>query len=140
MTDRLNQLTRNYIEATDNLVAGRKLGEGVFGMPDPARSSPVHMEYYNAVEAAVKEYLEGTPETETTDEAVRFLLTASEKLPSSNLAVWMLIAVQRHALPLIPLMSESSRREMYEWFNRHVPRLQRMPVQREIIKALKKEL
>ena len=127
MKDQLKKLTEDYISATDALLANRRFGEGMFGMPDSARSSPVHMEYFNAVEAAVKEYVSGTPQAETTDEAVRFLLTASEEIPCNNLASWM-----------IPLMSEEKRAEMYAWFNEHVPRLQRMPVQQKIIKALKK--
>ena len=53
MKDQIKKLTEDYISATDALLANRKFGEGVFGMPDSARSSPVHMEYYNAVEAAV---------------------------------------------------------------------------------------
>ena len=138
MKDLLKKLTEDYISATDALLANRRFGEGMFGMPDSARSSPVHMEYYNAVEAAVKEYLSGTPQAETTDEAVRFLLTASEEFSCNNLAGWMLIAIQNHALPLIPLMSGGKRTELYNWFNEHVPRLQRMPVQQKIIKALKK--
>ena len=138
MKDQLKKLTEDYISATDALLANRRFGEGMFGMPDSARSSPVHMEFFNAVEAAVKEYVSGTPQAEITDEAVRFLLTASEEIPCNNLASWMLIAVQNHALPLIPLMSEDKRAEMYVWFNEHVPRLQRMPVQQKIIKALKK--
>ncbi len=138
MTDQLKKLTEDYISATDELLANRKFGEGLFGMPDPARNSPVHMDYYNAVEAAVTEYLSGSPEPETTDDAVRFLLTASEEIPCSSLAAWMLIAIQNHALQMIPLMSDEKRAEMFNWFNKHVPRLQRLPAQQKIIKALKK--
>ena len=52
MKDLLKKLTEDYISATDALLENRRFGEGMFGMPDSARSSPVHMEYYNAVEAA----------------------------------------------------------------------------------------
>ena len=138
MRDQIKKLTEDYISATDALLANRKFGEGVFGMPDSARSSPVHMEYYNAVEAAVNDYLAAAPQAEEADETVRFLLTASEEYPCSNLATWMLIAIQKHTLPLIPLMSDEKRAEMFSWFNTHVPRLQRLPAQRDIIKALKK--
>ena len=55
MKDQLKKLTEDYISATDALLANRRFGEGMFGMPDSARSSPVHMEYFNAVETAVKE-------------------------------------------------------------------------------------
>ena len=138
MTEQLKKLTENYISETDALLANRKFGEGMFGMADSARNSPIHMEYYNAVEAIIKEGLAGSLDSATADETVQFLLTAEEAFPCSTLASWMLVAIQNHALPLIPLMSKEKREELFTWFNKHVPRLQRLPVQREIIKALKK--
>ena len=138
MTEQLKKLTENYISETDALLANRKFGEGMFGMADSARNSPIHMEYYQAVETAVKEALSNSPDSTAADEAVQFLLTAEEAYPCSTLASWMLVAIQNHALPLIPLMSKEKREELFTWFNKHVPRLQRLPVQREIIKALKK--
>lgn len=138
MTEQLKKLTLDYISATDQLLANRRFGEGIFGMPDSVKNNPIHMEYYNAMEKAVNDYLSGSPETDLTDEAARFLLTASETLPCSTFANWMLVAIQNHALPLIPLMSDEKRTELYSWFNEHVPRLQRLPVQVKIAKALKK--
>ncbi len=138
MVDHLKKLTEDYIDKTDDLLASRKLGEGFFGMPDSAKSHPCHTEYFNAVENTVKEYIAGEPDAETAEAAVRFLLTASDEYPCSNLASWMLVAIQNHALPLIPYLSKDVKAELYTWFSKHVPRLQRLPVQREIIKALKR--
>ena len=138
MTEKLEKMTLDYIAATEDLIAARKFGEGFFGMPDSARSSPVHMEYYNSVEAAVKELAGDEPDTATADSVVSFLLHADNDHPCSTLAQWMLIAIQNHALPLIPFMSDDARAKEYEWFNAKVPRLQRLPTQQKIAKALKK--
>ncbi len=135
--EKLKDLTQRYIEETDRLIAGRKFGEGLFGMPDSARSSPIHMDYYNAVEATVKEICESEPSSETAAAVVRFLLTAERDFPCSKLAEWTLVAIQNHALLLIPKLSAAERAELYEWYKKAVPRLQRMPNQEKIAKALK---
>ena len=138
MTEKLKNLTLRYIEATETLIAGRKFGEGLFGMPDSARSSPVHVDYYNAVEAAVKELAGEKPDAETADELARFLLKACHDYPSNTLAQWMIIAIQNHALPIIPYMSPAAKAELAAWYNEAFPRLQRLPNQDKIAKALKK--
>ena len=138
MTEKLRQLTIEYLSATDKLIANRKFGEGLFGMPDSARSSPVHTEFYNAMEATVKELAGDAPDSETAEALVRFLLTAVEKFPCSKLAEWMLLAIQNHALPLIPFLSPESKAEIFAWYNKAYPRMQRLPGQQKIAKALKK--
>jgi hypothetical protein len=49
----------------------------------------------------------------------------------------MLIAVQRHSLPLIDLLSPQDAFDLYVRFSREVPRHERLPVQTEILKKLK---
>ena len=138
MTELLTQLTKDYITETDELIAARRPGEGIFGLPDSAKSAPCHMEYYNKMEAAVRELAGDEPDPETAEQLVRFLLTAEEAFPCSKLSSWTLLAVQRLSVPLIPYLSEDKRKELCVWFGKKVPRLQRMPVQQEIFKALKK--
>ena len=138
MSHDLDSLTRRYIAATDELIGKRKFGEGLFGMPDSAKSSPIHMEFYNAVEASVSEAAGEAPDADTADDLVKFLLKASTNYPTGSLAGWMLVAIQNHALPIIPYMSAAVREELSVWYEKAFPRLQRMPNQQKIAKALKK--
>ena len=138
ITDRLTKLTNDYIAQTDDLIQNRRPGEGIFGMPDSAKSAPCHMEYYHNMEAAVRELAGDKPDAESAEQLVRFLLTAEEAFPCSQLASWTLLAVQRLSLPLIPHIPPEKRKELGSWFGKKVPRLQRMPVQQEIYKELKK--
>ena len=138
MTEKLTKLTKDYISETDDLIANRRPGEGIFGLPDHAKSSPCHMEYYNKIEAAVAEASGDKPDAGTAEQLVRFLLTAEDQFSCSQLASWTLLAIQRLSLPLIPYLSSEAKRDLYAWFGKKVPRLQRMPVQQEIYKELKK--
>lgn len=138
MTEKLIQLTKDYIAETDELIANRRPGEGLFGFPDSAKNAPCHMQYYNNMETAVRELAGEEPDSSTAEQLVRFLLTAEDAFPCSQLSSWTLLAVQRLALPLIPYLSQETKKELCVWFGKKVPRLQRMPVQQEIIKALKK--
>ena len=84
MLNQLIRLTKDYIAETDDLIAHRKPGEGLFGMPDSAKNSPCHMEYYHKMEAAVRELAGEEPDAETAETLVRFLLTAEDKFPCSK--------------------------------------------------------
>ena len=110
ITDRLTKLTNDYIAQTDDLIQNRRPGEGIFGLPD----------------------------SDTAEQLVRFLLAAEDSFPCSQLASWTLLAVQRLSLPLIPHLSTDAKKDLSSWFGKKVPRLQRMPVQQEIYKELKK--
>ena len=138
MTEKLDRLTRDYLAAVEDLIANRKFGEGIFGMPDSARDSPVHTEYYAAVESAVRELAGEVPDAQTAEALVRFLLTASSSYPGNTLSEWMLVAIQTHALPLIAYLTPEVRAELSAWYNKAFPRLQRLPNQVKIGKALKK--
>ena len=138
MIDPLIKLTKDYIAETDDLIAHRKPGEGLFGMPDSAKNSPCHMEYYHKMEAAVREIAGEEPDAETAETLVRFLLTAEDKFPCSKISVWTLTALQQLSLPLIPHLSPEKKQELAAWFGKKVPRLQRLPIQQQIYKELKK--
>ena len=138
ITDRLTKLTNDYIAQTDDLIQNRRPGEGIFGLPDSAKSAPCHMEYYKNMEAAVQEIAGDKPDSDTAEQLVRFLLAVEDSFPCSQLASWTLLAVQRLSLPLIPHLSTDAKKDLSSWFGKKVPRLQRMPVQQEIYKELKK--
>ena len=138
MTEKLKKLTEDYLSAVEELIANRKLGEGIFGMPDSARDSPVHSEYYAAVGSAVRELAGETPDAQTAEALVHFLLTASSSYSGSTVSEWMLVAIQNHALPLIAYLPPDAKRELSAWYDKAFPRLQRLPNQVRIGKELKK--
>ena len=138
MLDTLINLTKDYIAETDDLIAHRRPGEGLFGMPDSAKNSPCHMDYYHKMEAAVHELAGEKPDAETAETLVRFLLTAEDNFPCSKICIWTLTALQQLSLPLIPHLAPEPKKDLAVWYGKKVSRLQRLPIQQQIYKELKK--
>lgn len=135
---KITSATDEYIETTNTLIANRKFGEGIFGLNDHAKNDPCHMNYFNYIEKTVNEAVEGDISREDAEDLTEYLLKAHSELKSNNLAAWMLIVIQKLAMPLIPLLSAEKKSELLEWYTEYVPRLQRLPIQNDIVKALKK--
>ena len=72
-------------------------------------------------------------------EAVGLLLRAEDDRPWPMDARWMLVAAQRHALPLIPLLPAAERQGLLLEYRKRYPRFHRLPVQNEILQALSHE-
>ena len=138
MLDTLIKLTKDYIAETDELIAHRRPGEGLFGMPDSAKNSPCHIDYYHKMEATVRELAGEKPDAETAETLVRFLLTAEDNFPCSKICIWTLTALQQLSLPLIPQLAPETKKDLAVWYGKKVPRLQRLPIQQQIYRELKK--
>ncbi len=128
----MNQITEDYLETARSVIANAKPFAGAFGMKGGINDDPCHMNYYNAMKAALEE--------ENTDayESVRFLLNAERSYECPRAVSFMLIAVQGLAVDLAPRLSREQKEEFRQWMDDNVPRRMRLPVQDYLYKALKK--
>ena len=134
----LKERTEEYIARVDGLLAARKFGEGVFGLPDSAKDSLCHKEYFEAVRAHVHELAASGPSEKDAADAAEFLLRAHKEYPASDLAAWMLLSVQQFAGELMPFLTKEKKKELASWYEREYPRRSRMPVQDEVLRLLRK--
>ena len=136
--EKITSATDEYIETTKRLIANRKFGEGIFGFNDTAKNDPCHINYFNFIEKTINEASESGLSSENAEEIAEFLLKAHAETNCNDLAAWMLIVIQKLALQLIPLLSKAKKEDLLAWYCSYVPRLQRLPIQNDIVKALKK--
>ena len=68
---------------------------------------------------------------------MRFILAQAHEHRESRSAYWMLLASHALAIPLVELLSAEQAREIREYFEGEYPRRERLPVQKELLKALK---
>ena len=81
----------------------------------------------------------GDPPVEDAADAIGLLLGAEEDRPWPEEARWMLVAAQRHALPVIPLLPGAQRRKLLLEYRKRYPRFRRLPVQDQVLKALARD-
>ena len=78
-----------------------------------------------------------SPSPETASQTVSMLLRSD--MPAWPLAAqWMLRAIERHALPLIPFLAPKAAAAFQKEYAAHYKPWDRLPVQQEVFKALKR--
>ena len=128
-----------YEEAVRQAVRKAGPADGLLGMKSSVESDPCHEAFYGRVgelTAELAESLRLQPDPDTAAKAVRFLLEAKLNYPEKHM-VWMCMAAEKHALPLIPLLSRDAAGDLLALYDRISPAGTRFPAQREVAKALK---
>lgn len=108
---------------------------GIWGMGDDPRKDHCHDAFYEAVQDWVERFAD--PDPAAVSEAVRFILGAA--LAHKNEDVyWYLYAAHGLILPLIPRLRPADCEALFGWYDASYPKRDRLPVQQQVWKALKK--
>lgn len=137
MMTKLEQIYADYYEKAAKVYKNASPVAGLFGMGDDPRRHHCHEDYYEAVGEWVEAFCQSQPTAEEATEAVRYILTAAAQHKGEPV-YWYLYAAHGHAKPLIPLMKEADCRALAQWYDSAYPRLDRMPIQKEVYKLLHK--
>lgn len=135
----LKRLFEAYLDEVDEVMRRRKPADGILGFGNAPQNDPCHERFDRAVEAEVQRLLDASPDAAAAEEAVGFLLRDEALSRRAECARWMLIAVQRHALALIPLLSAESAGALLRQYTARYPWTKRFPAQKQVIDALKRQ-
>ena len=109
----------------------------VLGMGNDHRNHPCHDQFFQGVGTAIAEFLTQTPSQEETGAVLQWLLmTAADHKQKPT--YWYLYAIHGFADQLIPLADPGLCEQLHVQYNKAYPRIERMPVQNAIYKALGK--
>ena len=112
--------------------------DGLLGFGRSLKDDPCHDRLDERVEAIMKDLCASQPSPQ---EAARFagLLLRDDAGSWPLAAQWMLRAIERHILPLVPFLSpDDAARFLKAYAARYRP-WDRLPVQREVFRALKRQ-
>ena len=110
---------------------------GLFGVGSSLKDDSCHDRLDERLEAAVGELFALLPPPQDAARAVRTLLCPGEGTDWPLAAEWMLRAVERHALPLIPFLTPQAAEGIQrEYAVRYKP-WDRLPKQKEVYRALR---
>ena len=135
-TDKLNAMIDEYIAHVEELMAKKGAFDGLFGLGHHPKNDPCHAVFYDDVKKLVDEFVAGEHTTEEVDSLAETLIKADAVRGDLPEVQMMYIPIQGLAIPLVPSMSESKKKEIGEWYVKYVPRRMRMPVQANLCKAL----
>ncbi|MBE5803575.1 MAG: hypothetical protein E7316_03585 [Clostridiales bacterium] len=136
----LRSLIDEYLCQVDQLLRDAKPSDGLLGMGKAPQHDPCHEAFDQQVEACLSSAAAQELSSSEASNLAEILLF-SEKLRDVPLcAGWMLIAVHRHCLLLVPLLTAQAAADLYERYRKAYPIHRRLPVQRELLKALQQRI
>ena len=136
---KLRDLLDEYETAVRQARARKTPGSGLLGFGPKRGDYPCHEAFDQKLEALFAAMAAGDPPVEDAADAIGLLLRAEEDRPWPEEARWMLVAAQRHALPVIPLLPGAQRRKLLLEYRKRYPRFRRLPVQDQVLKALARD-
>lgn len=110
---------------------------GILGLGNGPQDDPKHVIFYEDVQRWVAAFLETQPDAAASFEAARFLICAPVELGQED-SYWMMYAAQGHVRELLPRLATENCAYLRDFYDEHYPKKDRMPVQKEIYKRLKK--
>ena len=111
--------------------------DGLFGFGNDPKKHPCHDSFYEDVAAWVREFAANDPTAPEAEAAVELILRAPAQHREEEV-FWYMYAAQKHAAELITRMGPEACADLAVWYNEAYPKLDRMPVQKDIYKRLRK--
>ena len=142
MEDHLAALTQafsDYRQDVENCQRNRKPMDGFLGFGRSLGDDPCHERFDQRVQQAVDELCAASPTPEETERAARLLLSRDDMQSWPEACQWMMRAIERHVLPLIPFLSRESAAALLREYSDRYPRWDRLPTQKAVFKALKEK-
>lgn len=137
-SERFQKILNEYREALERDRKNRKPLSGIFGFGAGPGDDPCHgMLDRQTAELTEQAAEEGTAQDDIA-ELVGAVFQAEGNEAWPEYARLALVAIQRHTLPLIPMMNAENRAELAGWYEKKYPRRMRLPVQKKILEELKK--
>lgn len=112
--------------------------DGLLGFGHGLKDDACHERFDERIQQAVGELSASSLTPAQAESVLRTLLLRDDVETWPLAAQWMLVAIQRHALPLIPLLNQEQAAGLAVSYEKRWPRHTRLPAQRDILKALKK--
>ncbi len=133
----LEQAFALYRQDLENCVKKSKPTDGLLGFGRSLKDDPCHDRFDERVKEAVDGICAVSPSSENASLALRALLR--DDMASWPLAAqWMLRAIERHSLSLIPFLTPEAAAVFFREYTARYKPWDRLPVQQEIHRALKR--
>lgn len=133
----LKERYRKYEEEANLVRKKSSPADGLFGFGNDPKNHPCHELFYDDVGKWTRAFLAQEPDPQQSLAAARFLITAPAEC-SSKESYWMMYAAQGWCRELVRRLDSEGCAALRDVFDELYPRRDRLPVQQELYKALKK--
>mgnify|MGYP007102093307 CR=1 FL=1 len=135
----ITALYESYLDTVRTLERNRKPGEGIFGLKGGPADDPCHDRFVDDLTAAIADFAAQEPSSEECRSVLEHMFTVPSAHRELRSAYWMLIAVHGLTPLLIARLSAADAAALYERYGKEYRRWERLPVQKQVLDALKKQ-
>lgn len=135
--EQLKQIYDNYVQAVAKVYKDAKPMDGLFGWGDDPRKDPCHMRFYEEAEAWLTAFAGESPDRDRAFAVVHHVLAMPARYRESH-CFWFMFAAQGLVRDLIGGLSREQCAQLRELYDESYPKRERMPVQKDVYKLLKK--
>ncbi len=139
-TATLRSICEEYLVQVDQLLKNAKPGDGLLGMGKAPQHDACHEAFDQRVEACLASAAGQGPSAAEAFSLAETLLFFEKQREVPPCASWMLVAVQRHCLPLVPFLSAQAAADLQARYSKAYPRQQQLPIQKALLKALRQHM
>ena len=125
-----------YIAETERLEREKKPGDGLMGLSPGPKDDPCHDRFAQALEHLLLDIRAQAPPSGEVRDALDAIYRAPLDHPWPLSAHWMLKAVHGLTAPLADLLTAADARALYDAYARDYPRWDRLPSQKQALRAL----
>ena len=137
MVQQLKEIYEKYVQSVAKVYKDAKPMDGLFGWGDDPRKDPCHMRFYEDAQQWLESFAASDADREEVFEVVCFVLKTPEKYRESH-CFWFMFAAQGLVRDLIGGLSREQCAQLRELYDESYPKRERMPVQKDVYKLLKK--
>ena len=135
--DEIKQICSDYIAAAEKVENERKPADGLFGMGKKPADDPCHDRFAEKLGDALKEIASCCSGSSEAKEILSYLYRLPKEHTEPVSIFWMLNAVHGLTLPLIDCLSHEDAVYLRKQYTSDYKRWERLPVQEDVVKALK---
>ena len=138
MVEEVVRLYEAYLEEFHRQKMERKAFGGVFGLRGGPQDLPCHEKFMQDLGQMLQPLPSQAPDSREVEDILRFIYcTAPARWESELTVYWMLLAAHSLTPDLIGCLDANGARALYGEYEKQYPRRQRLPVQTQILNALK---
>ena len=134
----LEEAFRLYREELSEGRKKQKTMSGFLGFGHSLKDDACHEKFDERVEKAVSGIVGLNPSPENAERAVGMLLR-NDVSNWHETAQWMMRAVERHSIPLIPFLTKEAAERLWQEYGERYKRWERLPAQKKVYQELKKQ-
>lgn len=135
--EQVRQLYEDYLTAIQQLEANRKIGEGLLGFGKGPADHPCNDRFVSGLETALGE-LARQPDGGQILPVLEYIYEFPLDHREVKTAYWMMLAVHGLTPELAGRLTAPEARTLEAWYQEHYPSRDRLPVQEQVVKALKR--